>query len=430
MSTIGILTIIFACLTCIAVVASLLFDWKIKNVSLYYLISVVGAVICLLLNINDFTEITKVLISNSSINPLKILVFFLSMTILSITLDNLGFFNFLALKCTRLAKNNQFKLFLIFYLMVSVLTIFTSNDIVILAFVPFICYFCKNSKINPTPYVFSTFVAANTWSMTLVIGNPTNVYIASFANLGFVEYFLKMALPTLVGAIVSLLLMLLLFKKQLKVKIEPTEQEDLQINKPLVILNASLLGTCTVLLAISSYIGIEMWYVALGFAVFEIIINLVICIIKKSDKTYIKNSLKRAPWAFVPFLLSMFLIIMCLNSNGVTKYIAQAFENCDSILVYGVSSFLFSNLMNNIPMTTLFASILGNGSLNLAGAYATIVGSNLGALLTPVGALAGIMFMKILREKQVDFKIKDFIKYGAIISIASLFTTLGMLYII
>ena len=264
--------------------------------------------------------------------------------------------------------------------------------------------------------------------MIFVIGNPTNVYVASFAGIDFVTYFLKMALPTVSCGIVSFLVLLLLFRKQLKKKIEPGEQQEIKINKPLVILNATFLLVCTVLLAISSYIGLEMWYIALGFVVIELIVNLIFCKVKKQETKYITNSLKRAPWAFVPFLLSMFLIIMCLNSNGITKMIADLFAKGNPVLLYGPFSFLFSNVMNNIPMTALFSSILSQGGSNLFGIYATIIGSNLGALLTPVGSLAGIMFMNILKEKQVDFSIKSFIKYGIIISIVSLTISLTIVW--
>lgn len=430
MDAIGIITIIIAILTAIGVISSLLFNASFKRVSLYWVVGLIGAIVLVLINIRDISSIMGALIENSSINPLKILVFFLCMTILSIILDNLNFFNYLASKCTRLAKNSQFKLFLIFYALVSVLTIFTSNDIVILAFVPFICYFCKNSNINPAPYVFSTFVAANTWSMIFVIGNPTNVYVASFAGIDFVTYFLKMALPTIACGVVSFGVLVLLFKKQLRESIVSIEQERIEINKPLVILNAVLLLTCTIILAISSYIGLEMWYIALGFVVLELIVNIIICVTKKWDKGYIYSSIKRAPWAFVPFLLSMFIIIMCLDVNGVTKLISDLFANGNPVITYGVASFLFSNIMNNIPMTALFSSILSYGSTNLLAVYATIIGSNLGAMFTPVGALAGIMFLNILKEKDVDFSIKSFIKYGVIVSVISLTISLVMIWLI
>jgi len=424
---INVFTILIFIFTCILVVTSLFLGWKIKNLSVYWLIALIGATILVLINVNNFSSVFERLVSNSAINPLKILIFFISMTILSLVLDKLNFFKYLALKCTKLAKTSQIKLFLIFYIFVSILTIFTSNDIVILSFVPFICYFCKETKIDPKPYVFSTFVGANTWSMFFIIGNPTNVYISTFAGLDFFTYFKTMFFPTIISGVVSLLLILLIFKKSLKNPINIHEYSEEKIDKPIVILNVSFLLMCIILLAISSYIKLEMCYIALGFVIIEIITNLIICLKTKRNKKYILDAAKGAPWAFIPFLLSMFLMVQCLNVNGVTAKLAEWFNLLNPTFSYGIFSLLFSNFMNNIPMTTLFASILSNGGVNVFGVYATIIGSNLGALLTPVGALAGIMFINILKEKDVNFTVKDFIKYGSIITIATALASLTVL---
>ena len=142
------------------------------------------------------------------------------MTALSVFLDEMGFFKYLATLATKKAKANQFSLFLTLYLLVSVLTVFTSNDIVILTFTPFICYFAKNTKINPVPYLVAEFAAANTWSMMLIIGNPTNVYIASAAGIDFISYLAVMALPTVVAGLCSLGVLYLLFRKSLKKPLE------------------------------------------------------------------------------------------------------------------------------------------------------------------------------------------------------------------
>ena len=77
-------------------------------------------------------------------------------------------------------------------------------------------------------------------------------------------------------------------------------------------------------------------------------------------------------------------------------------------------------------MTTLFAYILGNGANLSSGAFAVIIGSNLGALLTPVGALAGIMFLHILKQKDVRFAVKDFVLYGSAVSVPTLAAALGV----
>ena len=83
-------------------------------------------------------------------------------------------------------------------------------------------------------------------------------------------------------------------------------------------------------------------------------------------------------------------------------------------------------------MSVFFCPVLGPiaslGGTNALGAiYATVVGSNLGAYLTPVGALAGILWMSLLKKQGVKFGYLDFLRYGAIISIPTLAATLAVL---
>ena len=164
-----IATIVISCITFISVTLSILFFPKIKigkiSLSTYWLIALTGAIILLAANLAPIKEVLDQLTSNASINPLKIIVLFFSMTVISIYLDEVGLFRYLANLAAKKANNNQFLLFTIFYALTSLLTIFTSNDIVILTFTPFICFFCKNSKINPIPYLVAEFTAANTWSL-------------------------------------------------------------------------------------------------------------------------------------------------------------------------------------------------------------------------------------------------------------------------
>jgi arsenical pump membrane protein len=82
-------------------------------------------------------------------------------------------------------------------------------------------------------------------------------------------------------------------------------------------------------------------------------------------------------------------------------------------------SILYTNLASNLAGVTYTQAV-----------YASIVGSNIGAFLTPIGALAGIMFTNLVNQQDVKFSFIDFIKYGSIISIPVLFTALGMLYIV
>ena len=182
---------------------------------------------------------------------------------MSVYLDKVGFFKLLATKVMKHAGTSQEKLFILLSLIISSVTIFTSNSTIVLTFTPFICYFAKNSNIDPVPFVFMAYVAANTWSMFLVIGNTTNVYIATYFGAGFMEYVRMMALPTVFAAVVSFSLLFLIFRKKLKEPLQASELEVTIRNVPALAVGVAGLGVCTVLLIISSYIGLDMWIVCL-----------------------------------------------------------------------------------------------------------------------------------------------------------------------
>ena len=188
------------------------------------------------------------------------------MTALSVYLDEVGFFGYLAAAALRRAGGRQTVLFFALYLLVSVLTVFTSNDVIILTFTPFICYFAKNAGIKPLPYLIAEFVAANTWSMALIIGNPTNIYLAGSAGISFAEYTRVMILPTLLAGVVSLLVLLLIFRRALSEPIEPVPAKAVLRRRAPLLIGLVHLSLCTVLLAVSSYIGLQMWLISLGFA--------------------------------------------------------------------------------------------------------------------------------------------------------------------
>lgn len=425
-------TIIIACITFLLVILSILFfpHLKIGKIKLdtYWIISLIGAIILLSCGYAPIKQVGEQLISNNAINPLKILVLFFSMTLISIILDELGLFRYLASVASKHAKGNQFTLFLILYLLTSVLTVFTSNDIVILTLTPFICFFSKRSKISPIPYLVAEFTAANTWSLMFVIGNPTNIYLATSSGITFVDYFKVMAVPTLVAGLVELGLLLLIFNKHLR---QPISSNDIVYpieDKVPVIVGLSILGTCLVFLIISSYINLEMWLISLICASVLLLFMLIYSCFKKTNLVHVQETGKRLPYQLIPFFLSMFIIVVALNEQGIAGKIAELLGSNNSTWVYGYSSFLACNLINNIPMSILYTNIASSleGVAYTKAIYASIIGSNIGAFLTPIGALAGIMFTGLVNENNVRFTFIDFVKYGVIISIPVITAALGM----
>ncbi|MGM9858114.1 MAG: SLC13 family permease [Bacilli bacterium] len=429
-------TLIISSITIVALILSVLLFPKLKvfgkELNTYWMVGLIGMLLLLIFGCIPIKDVFNELTTDTSVNPLKILVLFFSMTILSIALDEVGFFKYLATIATNKAKTNQLTLFIILYLLVSVLTVFTSNDIVILTFTPFICYFAKNSKINPIPYLVAEFAAANTWSMMLIIGNPTNIYLATSANIDFISYLKVMVLPTLAAGIVEFLLILLIFRKQLKTPLNiETEVVKIQ-NKVVLILGLIHLGICLILLIISSYISLDMWLISLCCALSLILSIIIYSLIKKEKFTILLNTFKRLPWDLIPFVISMFIIVLSLNNNGITHYLTELLGEDYIILKYGYSSFISCNLINNIPMSVLFSSIphMPTDIQQLQAIYSTIIGSNIGAFLTPIGALAGIMFTGLISKQQIKYTFLDFFKYGSLISIPTITVALLVLMLV
>ena len=432
-----IATIIISSITFVGITLSILFfpHIKIKSIKLdtYWIIALLGAVVLVAATLCPVEQITSSWTSNTAVNPIKILVLFFSMTILSIYLDELGLFKFLAAFAVNKAKGHQYVLFFVLYFLVSVLTIFTSNDIVILTFTPFICFFCKHAKINPLPYLIAEFAAANTWSMMFIIGNPTNIYLATSAGITFIEYLRVMLLPTIAAGLVELLIIYLLFHKALKEPLNNNEVINVHIDSKVdLIIGSAHLLICLVFLIISPYLNIEMWLISAICALSLLLCSLLMRVIRKKEWIYLEDCFKRLPYQLIPFVLSMSVIVITLNYQGIASKIGEFLNSGNLIINYGVSSYLFSNIINNIPMSILFSNIptaLTNGEYMRA-IYSSIVGSNIGAFLTPIGALAGIMFSSLLNKYEVRFSFLDFIKYGSIISVPVITVTLLVLGLI
>ena len=190
--------------------------------------------------------------------------------------------------------------------------------------------------------------------------------------------------------------------------------------------------SATALLVVGPYVGVDMWLVSVIAVGVLVAAVLILAAVRRKAPTELGKTFARAPWQLVPFVLSMFILILALTENGVTEKIATALGTGAPVWKYGALSALSANLINNIPMSVFFCPIVGylpEGEL-LRGVYATIVGSNLGAFLTPIGALAGIMWMGLLKKQDVKMSYLDFIKYGSAVAIPSLAAALGVLSLV
>ncbi len=418
-----------AAITVLLFLLSVLFFPSVGRVKIYSFIPLVGGIFLIIFGSLTWNEVLVSFTENTSVNPVKILVLFLSMTVYSLILDRTGFFSYISGLVLAKAGNSQIKVFLALYAVIALLTVFTSNDIVILTFTPFICRFCRSADIDVIPYLIMEFVVANTWSLFLLIGNPTNIYISGAFNISFAEYLVTMALPTAFAGVVSLAVILLLFGKRLKKRIHTEQKIPTIKDKVLMWIALSHLFVCIILLAVSQYTQMEMWLISLCVAMSCIIISFIWLAASRKGLGVLRDSLLSMPYEIIPFVVGMFIIVMGLEKAGVTVLLSELLSGAGGVLIYGFASLAASNFLNNIPMSVLFSKILAV-SPSMPEIYATIIGSNIGAFITPVGALAGIMWSSIIKQNRVKLSVVKFVLYGVAIGVPALLAALLVLGII
>lgn len=416
------------------------------KINTFYLGVLSGAILIIILRLLSLDEIKTNLIGNDKLSPIGILILFLSMAFISIFLDYCGFFDYCARLAIKHSKDNSVKLFFVLYFVVSILTIFTSNDIVILTFTPFIYYFTRDTKLDPVPFLIAEFFAANTWSMMLYIGNPTNILIAGATGISFLSYFLIMALPTIVAGLMNLFIVYFIFYRHIK---HPLIKQDIDPSlaikdKQGAIAGLIVLILCIISLSISQYIHINIWKISLFFALILAIFIIVrisynfIRAIKNKTKfsnPIITHTLEKMPWGVIPFVLSLFIIVESLEKYNIIHDISIFLNSiCMNnqklyILIYGFLSTLSANILNNIPMSLSFIPLISTTppQFSTGIAYSVIIGSNLGANVTPIGALAGIMWITILKNHNFKISFLKFVQYGLPVTF---FTLLGSLFIL
>lgn len=416
---------------------------RVIVIETFFIFPLIGAILCIAAGCISFKVAMKGLWTFQGLNPIGIIILFFSMVYISKFLDCTGFFEWCALYAVNKSGGSGFKLYYIIYFTVSILTIFTSNDVVILTFTPFIYHFADAVGINPIPFLFAEFFAANTWSMIFIISNPTNIVLGTAFDISFIHFFIYMLPATLAGGLTNVFVLYILFRKEINMPFtkagSPHDPSECIKNKYDMIVGLIILSITIILMAISSLpiFPFEMWQISGILGVVLLVYNICIDIIRKPSPGFFISILSTLPWPILPFLPSLFILVNCLTIHNVFSKIGNFLasisnSNTKIIFVYGICSTLAANILNNIPMSVSFVPIISSMSnpFNEHAVFASVIGSNLGANLTPLGALAGIMWLRILLDYKINLSFLTFVKIGCIITPFTLLLSCGILCLI
>lgn len=392
-----------------------------------------GALLALLLGVVSFGDVAAVtgIVWNATLA-------FIAIILISLVLDEIGFFEWAALHMARLAGGDGKRMFVYAVLLGAAVTGLFANDGAALILTPIVLAMIRALHFPEKmilPYVMASGFIADTASTPLVISNLVNIMSADYFGIGFLEYAGRMIVPTLVSTAASLLVLYAYYRKQIPERFDasmlrpPAEA----IRDPFLFRwSWGLLGLLLAAYLIGGIAEVPVSFIAGAGAL------LFLLLARRSQAVDAWRIVKGAPWAIVFFSVGMYVVVYGLRNAGLTDLLggligAFAEHGLFAASVgMGFVSAILSSVMNNLPTVMIGALAIdasgSGGTIREALAYANVIGSDLGPKMTPLGSLATLLWLHVLSRKGIRITWGYYFKVGVLLTVPTLLATLAALW--
>lgn len=362
---------------------------------------------------------------------------FIAIIIISLLLDEAGFFEWAALHVARWGGGNGRLLFVLIVLLGAAVAALFANDGAALILTPIVMAMLIALGFSPgatLAFVMAAGFIADAASLPLIVSNLVNIVSADFFKIGFNDYAAVMIPVNIVAIIASLAMLLLYFWRSI-----PLHYDVNQLKAPAQAIRDMTtfrFGWVVLVLLLVGFFGLE----PLGVPVSAVAATGALLLLIVAARGHIistRKVIREAPWQIVIFSLGMYLVVYGLRNEGLTDYIARLLDYFAQGGVWGAAfgtgilTALLSSVMNNMPTVLVGALSIdatsASGVVKDAMIYANVIGSDLGPKITPIGSLATLLWLHVLARKGVTISWSYYFKVGVVLTIPVLAVTLAAL---
>jgi len=356
-------------------------------------------------------------------------LFFLGMMGLSAMAEAAGLFDWLAVQAARLAHKSAARLFLNVFLLGSAISMIFSNDATALILTPVVYVLVTRLRLPVLPYLFACTFIADTASFLLPISNPINIIVMSRYPLGLWTFLRLLFLPSLVAITLNIGIFYLLYRSQLKGTFDigrlPTVEKAVK-HKPYFRYTLWVLAVVAPSYVIAAAFQFPLSVISVAGAL------LLMAGALFWKRTTLMEAGKAISWPIFGFIAGMFVVVRAIEVTGLTIKLGNLLlrlsggTSFGAVMVGTFGSALGTNLINNVPMAVVMNSSLSSvqqaaPAIRNGFVAATMFGCDLGPNLTTVGSLATILWLLILRQRDVEVSGLDYFKVGVLVTPVMLF---------